>query len=123
MFNNKYILIFLFGGLGTIIRTAITSININNFIHITILICNIIGSFLIGYINSKVINKSLKIGLCTGLCGGLTTMSAFSLAYFRLIQENIVNSMIYVLISVILCFLAVILGEKVSVFRKGDSEC
>lgn len=58
-------------------------------IPIGTLAVNIIGSFLIGLLAGTLTkNPSFSLLLITGLCGGFTTFSAFSLENLKLIQSG-----------------------------------
>lgn len=76
---------------------------------------NLIGSFIIGIlfgILSKTDQEtSLKLFLITGVCGGFTTFSAFSLENMRLIQNgNTGLALLYIASSILLGILMVGLG-------------
>lgn len=77
---------------------------------------NVVGSFLMGFLMALLLRKyadsdTARLFLTTGLLGGFTTFSAFSLDVFNLMQrgENGVAA-IYVLASVLLSILAVFGG-------------
>lgn len=71
------------------------------------LIINVVGSFVIGVfagINDRFqwANPALWLLLATGLCGGFTTFSAFSLENVRLLQHNLgTQSLLYIAASII----------------------
>ena len=75
-----------------------------------------VGSFLIGMIIGYLIsNNMLKSDyyyfLVVGICGGLTTFSAFSLENLNLIKSNdLLNSILYILISVFFCIVLAYTG-------------
>jgi CrcB protein len=75
-----------------------------------------IGSFLIGIIIGYLIsNNMLKSDyyyfLIIGICGGLTTFSAFSLENVNLLRSNdILNSILYILTSVFFCIVLAYAG-------------
>ena len=75
-----------------------------------------IGSFLIGLIISYLIDSNMLKSdyyyfLVVGICGGLTTFSAFSIENFNFIKSNeTFNSFIYIFISVSLCIALAYLG-------------
>jgi fluoride exporter len=77
------------------------------------LLINVLGSFVIGLVAGftlvparVVMQPDLRIFLMTGLCGGFTTFSAFSLQALELLQAGeVAPALGYVLGSVILCVL------------------
>ena len=77
-----------------------------NFPSATLLI-NVIGSFTIGLIfgaaqKSEWLGSALWLLLATGLCGGFTTFSAFSIENIRLIQGGqIGTAFLYICASLI----------------------
>lgn len=74
---------------------------------------NVIGSFVIGAVWVAMVDKTpgLLPFVMTGLLGGFTTFSAFSLDTMRLIQDGRIGvAGIYVLASVILSLIACFLG-------------
>ncbi|OCP01150.1 MULTISPECIES: fluoride efflux transporter CrcB [unclassified Ensifer] len=77
---------------------------------------NISGSFLIGVLAEVIMRKfgaspDLRVFLITGVLGGYTTFSAFSLDAITLLERgDVMLSAIYVVASVALSLLAVLSG-------------
>lgn len=77
---------------------------------------NIIGSFLMGIIAELIIRRfgadaDLRLFLMTGLLGGYTTFSAFSLDAVLLMERGALTvAMGYILLNVIGAILALVLG-------------
>ena len=109
-------LVFLGGGLGSIIRLIINRLIPSESFPYSTLTVNMIGSFLIGLIISYLIDSNMLKSdyyyfLVVGICGGLTTFSAFSIENFNFIKSNeTFNSFIYIFISVSLCIALAYLG-------------
>ena len=53
-----------------------------------IFIVNLIGCFLLGFINSSSLPKRYKLILGFGFCGSLTTFSGWSFQLFELISQG-----------------------------------
>ncbi len=78
------------------------------------LLINVLGSFVIGLVAGLTLTPArvgmqpdLRIFLMTGVCGGFTTFSAFSLQTLELIQAgDVVPAMGYAIGSVVLCVIA-----------------
>ena len=113
---KQLFLVFLGGGLGSIIRLIINRLIPSESFPYSTLTVNMIGSFLIGLIISYLIDSNMLKSdyyyfLVVGICGGLTTFSAFSIENFNFIKSNeIFNSFIYIFISVSLCIALTYLG-------------
>lgn len=80
------------------------------------LFINILGAFLIGFISTIALKKSMNphlvLLLKTGLCGGFTTFSTFALESITLHRNgNRTLAMIYIVLSIVLGLSAVILGD------------
>ena len=79
------------------------------------LLINIVGSFVIGLVAGITLTShrvgmhpDIRIFLMTGICGGFTTFSAFSLQTLELIQTgDLAPALGYILGSVALCLAAV----------------
>ena len=71
-----------------------------------IFIVNIIGCFLLGFINSTLVSRKYKLIFGFGFCGSLTTFSGWSLYLFELIREGLYKLFFFHSISMILfgCF-------------------
>ena len=113
---KQLFLVFLGGGLGSIMRVIINRLIPSESFPYSTLTVNMIGSFLIGLIISYLIDSNMLKSdyyyfLVVGICSGLTTFSAFSIENFNFIKSNeIFNSFIYIFISVSLCIALAYLG-------------
>ena len=82
---------------------------------------NVLGSLVIGLVAGIALAPSridlhpdLRIFLMTGVCGGFTTFSAFSLQSLELLQAGeTLAAGAYILASVVLCLLAVWAGWSI----------
>jgi fluoride exporter len=80
------------------------------------LLVNIIGAFFVGFIiryaiDTSAVSGELRAFLTTGFFGGFTTFSAFSYETAAQIEDgNYKRAVIYVLVSVLGCLLAVFAG-------------
>ena len=107
------------GFVGAILRYLLGLIpveNPNGFPVCTFFI-NIIGAFSIGIVTALAMKYSsfdpkLVLFLKTGICGGFTTFSTFSLETMDLFKSgSVAVGIMYITLSVTLCILAVMLGQ------------
>jgi CrcB protein len=114
--------IFIGGGLGSLSRYGI-SILLRAYsldFPFATLAVNIVGSFILGFTialfwNKAHYNDTVKLAITIGFCGGLTTFSTFSWETFDLIKNGeFTLAVIYALISVLTCVLAISLGAFLS---------
>ncbi len=88
--------VILGGGLGASLRYIICEITANKFsflnFPIGILIANLIGCFLIGfltfYLTETKASSYTKLFVITGFLGGLTTFSSYAFDSFRLLYQG-----------------------------------
>lgn len=116
------ILVFIGGGFGSITRyllgkwiSAIHSINF----PLGTLVINIVACFILGLIvaladHKQLLNPNMRLFWAVGFCGGFSTFSAFSNETFQLLNGNFTfTAILYVVLSVSLCLLAIFLGIAV----------
>ena len=77
-----------------------------------ILVVNIIGCFLLGFINALPLSEKYRLILCFGFCGSLTTFSGWSFELFKLLNKGLyklffLNSILILILS----FFAIIVGN------------
>jgi CrcB protein len=113
---KNIILVFIGGGLGSVLRYFASLIFSNkNNLYSTLLV-NVVGSFCIGLTMSYLVKKNqpiltTQLLVITGLLGGFTTFSAFSWHVLELIkQQQIALALLYILLTCILSFIAVSFG-------------
>ena len=116
-----YLWVGIGGAIGSIARywlsVVMTALTGPQFPWGTILI-NVLGSFIIGFFGTLTahdgrmsVPTDLRIFVMTGICGGFTTFSAFSLQTFDLAHDGRwFNAAANVLLSVVACLVAVTLG-------------
>lgn len=81
------------------------------------LLVNLAGCFVMGFITGWLFTgrperESLRLFLATGMLGGFTTFSAFSLETFQFIQDGRWGlALLYVLLTAVGCLLGVSLGN------------
>jgi len=97
---------FLGGGLRYLISVFFNQ-KINPDFPYATLAVNLLGCLLIGVFYSlfekSIINNDWKLFLTTGLCGGFTTFSAFSIESLQLFKQgNLVAMLMYIIISIVL---------------------
>lgn len=117
----KCLIVGIGGFFGSILRYLISLIPINEKYSFPIktLFTNIAGAFVIGFIVAMALKKpdfdpKTTLLIKTGFCGGFTTFSTFALESSDLIgkgQWGIALS--YMILSVILCVLAVMAAEVI----------
>ncbi len=97
---------FLGGGLRYLISVFFNQKVNADFPYATLSV-NLFGCLLIGVLyglfEKSLINNDWKLLLTTGLCGGFTTFSAFSIESLQLIKQgNLIAMLIYILISIVI---------------------
>jgi CrcB protein len=105
----RYLFLAIFGLIGVFARYSVNTLASHipgTTFPFTTLAINIIGSFLIGIVyvlgsERLLMNEDVRIGLMTGLLGGFTTFSAFSLDAVKMGYEGqYLLSGLYLLVSV-----------------------
>ena len=118
---KNILLIGLGGGLGSIARYLCQKWFMDHHLHAfpwATFMVNIIGCFLIGlfwgiFLKPFAGNESWKLFLMTGICGGFTTFSAFTLEGIGLMKEQKLGLFfIYIGGSVVIGLLATYVGMK-----------
>ena len=115
-----FLFVALGGAIGAVGRYAISLIPIKMGFPALTLITNILGAVLIGFIvgivsdNSEV-SPNTVLFWKTGVCGGFTTFSTFSLEAFTLFESKAyLSGGIYVLLSVACCLVGIFCGKKLA---------
>ena len=119
---KSYLLIALFGAIGTLARFSVIQITPKIFqtiFPIGTLAVNLLGCFLIGLVSGILdtkfisIDENFKNYITIGFLGGFTTFSSFTQDFFNLINSaNYLLAFIYIFISVFLSLLTFYLGDK-----------
>ena len=109
------------GALGAIGRYAISLIPVKNGFPILTLITNAIGAVLIGFVvglatERKDISSNAVLFWKTGVCGGFTTFSTFSLEAFSLFENHQYGiGGAYIVLSVLLCLVGIFCGKRLAI--------
>ena len=124
MIFKQFILVFLGGGLGSVLRFGVGRLlqyyQLNSAFPWATFSVNITGSFLIGLLLAFEFKISgnfsvVKSFLIVGFCGGFTTFSSFASENFYLIKDGQIGLFLaYSLLSLIAGIGAVYLGWQVN---------
>lgn len=112
------------GAIGAVARYAISLLPIKSEFPILTLITNVLGAILIGFIvgffeGKENTSPNTLLFLKTGVCGGFTTFSTFSLeAYNLFYDKSYVLGTIYAILSVVLCVIGIFFGKRISMLIK-----
>ena len=106
------------GAVGAILRYLISLLPVKSGFPVLTLLTNIIGAFVIGLVVALAVKHNLPDNLVlflkTGVCGGFTTFSTFSLEAYNLINGGKIGMGIaYAALSLVLCIAAVFLGQTI----------
>ncbi len=110
------------GALGAMARYAISLVPVKSDFPILTLITNIIGAMLIGFVvgiasSKESVSENAILFWKTGICGGFTTFSTFSLEAFNLFEKKMyLPGGFYVVLSCLGCILGVLCGKKLATF-------
>ncbi len=110
---SKLFLVFVGGGIGSVLRYATNSIlSVYVIGQLGTVLVNVIGSFVFGILVSIGEDRSeyFNLFLLTGLLGGFTTFSQFSYDVVTLQNNGNLYSIIYILSSVLLSISMALLG-------------
>ena len=117
----KLLLIFIGGGLGSVLRYGIAHLfSVKTAFHplLATLSVNTVGSFCLGalvayFARQNGQNENIALALTVGLCGGFTTFSTFSLEIINLLKTgDFIQASIYISSSILLSLFLLFLGWK-----------
>ena len=124
------LLVFVGGATGAIARELLMLFvpTLSHGFPLDILVANVIASLLIGFStarhNRKVTNDGWHLTVTTGIAGGLSTFSSFTYATSVLMKGSMTSALVaaaYVLISLVMGYVAVIIGMKIGGMREERS--
>lgn len=121
---SRFLWVALGGAAGAMLRYAISLIPVRGSFPVLTLLTNLLGALLIGFIAGAAEwtspSPNLVLFTKTGLCGGFTTFSTFSLEGYTLLKAGQKGmAALYILLSVGLCLAGVWLGRlaAIQIFR------
>lgn len=114
-----FLFVGLGGAVGAMLRYAISLIPYKGGFPLLTFVTNILGAlligFIVGYASKRNVSDSLMLFLKTGLCGGFTTFSTFSLeAYNLFVSGSKILAVCYAVLSAVCCIIGVWLGITLS---------
>jgi fluoride exporter len=118
--NMNVFLVFLGGGLGSLVRYGISLIvnDLNPKFPFATLVSNVVACFLIGATTALVTKGNLtdaqRLLLATGFCGGFSTFSTFSNETLQLAQNGqLLTAFGNIILSITLCLAATFLALRI----------
>lgn len=116
---NKILLVGLGGAIGAILRYGLSFLPIKMNFPVATFLTNVIGALLIGIVvglfEKSRISSDMTLFLKTGVCGGFTTFSTFSLESLQLFENGqYMIGTIYMIVSIVGCLLGVYIGRFIS---------
>ena len=121
----NFLIVGLGGALGVVMRYAISLIPCKGSFPVLTLFTNFAGAFMIGIFTGLAVKKgwpdSAVLFLKTGVCGGFTTFSTFSLETYNLFQAHRpVMAILYMIVSLLICLAGVAIGMYISQRAAGS---
>lgn len=112
----KLLAVGLGGALGAILRYLISLLPLKGSFPVWTLLTNLLGAVAIGFIAGASARGRMQdvaaLFWKTGVCGGFTTFSTFSLEAFSLLANgNRGLGALYILLSILLCLGGIALGQ------------
>lgn len=117
---TKFLCVGLGGALGAVFRYLISMIPWKGDFPVLTLFTNLAGALLIGVVvgaaaSGRDIDSSAVLFWKTGVCGGFTTFSTFSLEILQLMERgHKASAGVYMLLSVAGCVAGVWLGKRLA---------
>lgn len=117
----EFVFVSLGGAFGAAGRYGISLIPIKSGFPFLTLLTNIIGALLIGVIvgivsDKENVSQNTVLFWKTGVCGGFTTFSTFSLETYDLFEKgSYLTGSLYAVLSVLFCIAGVFFGKKLVV--------
>lgn len=114
---SSFLLVALGGGLGAAARYAMTLLPWDSPFPLKTLVTNLLGAVLIGFVvglsqRTPALNANATLFWKTGVCGGFTTFSTFSLETVTLLEAgDYLRAGGYLFSSVALCLAGVCAGQ------------
>jgi CrcB protein len=119
----RFISVALGGALGALGRYLISLLPVRMEFPVLTLLTNIVGAMIIGFVvgiveSKNEISPNATLFWKTGVCGGFTTFSTFSLEAVGLIErQQYWQGGLYIVLSVCCCMAGVIVGKKLAMFN------
>lgn len=115
----NFLAVGLGGGLGAAARYGVGLLPWRGSFPVSTLFINLLGAVIIGFLSGfaarRRMDGRLLLFLKTGVCGGFTTFSAFSLESVQLIAAgDRGQAALYIFLSLGGCLLGVLLGQALS---------
>lgn len=121
----SFLFVALGGALGAVGRYGISLIPVKTSFPVLTLVTNILGAILIGFVvgfatDREDISQNTVLFWKTGVCGGFTTFSTFSLEAYQLLEnKSYVLAGLYILLSVACCIVGILCGKKLAALVRG----
>jgi len=118
---NTIIFVFVGGAVGAMVREFLMLgvPNLSDGIPMSILVANVVASFLLGLTTSLYQKGTLSQGVntlvATGIMGGLSTFSSFVYGAYVLMSGStagMLSALLYLALSIVLGYIAVVLGLR-----------